>query len=351
MKILFVSSPQSVYGNKTNPFVSSLIEGLKEYGNITIDCDLDSFWNNYTSYDLIYFQWPERIFNWNTEAIDIKKLSHHFDLIKKNQIKTVITCHNLLPHNGNPKVMQLYDLVYSKVDAFHHLGKYSYQLMRLKYPNSYHFIAPHHVPNSYFDLYKSPHAKSKLSISEKEIVIASFGAFRNNDEKKLFLTMVDDTRDLHTRYLAPRLKIYDKTYTNWLFSYLKEIFFCHSKKIKTSGFLEEEKLKKWLSAADIVFIQRKDILNSGNLPLAFAAGKIVIGPNIGNVGEILKETGNFVFDPNDRQSIKNAVMKAIYSINNGDDIGYSNHLYAKKQWNVPRISKIIFDNIHQLMHD
>lgn len=348
MKVLFVSSPQSVYGNKTNPFVSSLIQGLRDYGHIEVDCNLDSFWNNYNSYDLIYFQWPESIFNWNIEAIDLNKLFLHINRIKKDGIKMVITCHNLQPHSGNAKTKQLYDLVYSKIDAFHHLGHYSYQVMKNKYPDAYHFIAPHHIADYYFEQSNSSDAKSKLSIPINSIVIASFGAFRNSGEKQLFLSMVDDINIPNVRYLAPRLMVYDKTYINWIFVYIKQWLFCHSKKIKITGFLEEKELKLWLSASDIVFIQRKEILNSGNLPIAYAAGKVVVGPDVGNVGEILKETGNFVFDPNDRDSVKSAVIKAIDTIKKGDGLGYSNQQYAKTNWNVSLISKNISNNLEQL---
>lgn len=349
MKVLFVCSPDSVYDDKANPFVSSLIKGLNDQGGIEIECDSNSLWHLDSSYDLIYFQWPEQIFRRTIDDEDLANLTKQFDIIKKKHIKTVITCHNLLPHNGNPKIIQLYDLVYSKVNAFHHMGNHSYQLMKLKYPNAYHFIAPHHIDDCYLDLFKSNGAKSSLSIPANDIVIASFGAFRNQHEKNMFLSMVDDMKGQNVRFLAPRLIIYDRTYFNWIISYIKNYLTCRANKIKTAKFLEEYKLRQWLSATDIVFIQRKEILNSGNVPLAFAAGKVVVGPDKGNVGEILKETGNFVFDPDNRESIKMAVLNAIDSVKRGNPIGQANHFYAKKNWNVPLVSKVVLENLHHLL--
>ena len=311
MKILFVCSHESIYRKNCNPFVSSLIQGLKDYGHIEVDYGLDYFWNNYSSYDLIYFQWPDRAFTGKIETTDLNKISTHLELIKKHGIKTVITCHDLKPHNGDTIITKLYELVYSKVDAFHHLGNYSYQLMKSKYPQKYHFIVPHHIADSYFELFNTQEAKSRLSIHSNDIVIASFGAFRNRLEKQLFLTMVEDTQQSNVLYLAPRLSIFDRTYTNWIIPYIKEYLYCRSKRIRTKGLLSEDQLRLWLSATDIVFIQRKSILNSGNVPLAFAAGKVVVGPNIGNVGDILKETGNLVFDPNNSETVKSAVLKAM----------------------------------------
>ena len=40
----------------------------------------------------------------------------------------------------------------------------------------------------------------------------------------------------------------------------------------------------------MVFIQRTDILNSGNVPLALSFGRVVTGPDSGNIGGLLAET-------------------------------------------------------------
>lgn len=44
--------------------------------------------------------------------------------------------------------------------------------------------------------------------------------------------------------------------------------------IKYAGFLPNEELNEWLYASDIVFIQRKEILNSGNVRRRTAAYQI-----------------------------------------------------------------------------
>lgn len=54
-----------------------------------------------------------------------------------------------------------------------------------------------------------------------------------------------------------------------------------------------------MSVADIALLQRVKILNSGSLPLNFYFGNVVVGPDVGNVGEILKKTGNPVFNVED----------------------------------------------------
>ena len=47
-----------------------------------------------------------------------------------------------------------------------------------------------------------------------------------------------------------------------------------------------------------------------NIPLAFLFHKIVVGPNTGNIGELLKNTGNPTFNPNHKADIIRALKMA-----------------------------------------
>ena len=69
-------------------------------------------------------------------------------------------------------------------------------------------------------------------------------------------------------------------------------------------------------------------MNSGNVPLAFYFQKPVIGPNQGNVGSILKETGNLIFDVKSVDSLTNAMQNSI----NKNSKGNENYQFAKENW-------------------
>lgn len=340
MKILFVCSYNSVFSKNTNPFVRSLIEGLKNEG-CSVDCDLDRFWTDYEKYDIIFLQWPEEIFLWNKNKINIEKLSIHFSLLKKKNKKTVVTCHNLHPHNNDELTTKLYNLVYSKVDAIHHMGTYSYNVLKEKYPDAFHFIIPHHIADEMWNRKsKISECRKKLNIPDNNIVISAFGAFRNQDEVNLFLNMAKDVGQKGITYLAPRIpigKLYNGRWINkslnYIFNYLKY----KKLKIKYAGFLSSEELDEWLCASDIVFIQRKEILNSGNVALAFSAHKVVVGPDVGNVGEILNETNNYAFNPQNRDLVYQVVKKAINDCRKSGNIGNNNYEYARKNWNTSKI--------------
>lgn len=349
MKILFVCS-HDINSDYGNPFVRSIIGGLEKYGH-EIVCNLEAFWNDYSEFDVLFFQWPEEIFQWNKNLIDLEKLNRHLDEISKTDVKMVVTCHNLHPHNNENLTTRLYNLLYSKVNAFHHMGKYSYQVLKTRYPFKYHFIASHQVADSLFDIpISTTEAKKKLNIPNNNIVISSFGAFRNEEETRLFLNMCKDVGHKNIHYLAPRIpigKIYNGRWINKSLDYIITNIKYKYYRIKYSGILDAESLSQWLMASDIVFIQRKEILNSGNVPLAFSAGKIVVGPKKGNIGEILEETGNFTFNPNNRESVKKSVDKAILEIKGKNQQGLFNFNYAKKNWNINTISQIL--NTHLII--
>jgi hypothetical protein len=97
----------------------------------------------------------------------------------------------------------------------------------------------------------------------------------------------------------------------------------------------------YFCAADVVLIQRLDALNSGNLPMAFAASKVVVGPDIGNVGEILRETENFLFDPANMDSAVRVIQEASIASETGK--GTQNKKYAEEHWSSVVIAKAMIE--------
>jgi hexokinase len=53
--------------------------------------------------------------------------------------------------------------------------------------------------------------------------------------------------------------------------------------------------------------------------MAFAAGKVVVGPDVGNVGQILRETGNFTFAPISTEETVEAFQKALKASSKGKE--------------------------------
>ncbi|MPM66945.1 hypothetical protein SDC9_113859 [bioreactor metagenome] len=107
----------------------------------------------------------------------------------------------------------------------------------------------------------------------------------------------------------------------------------------SAKFINNQELPLYFTAADVVFIQRCQILNSGNIPMAFLFGKTVIGPKIGNVGEIIDETGNISFDPFNPLSIVDSMKRSIEKVYSGQ--GTKNKKTAIKDLSTQKIAKQI----------
>lgn len=83
--------------------------------------------------------------------------------------------------------------------------------------------------------------------------------------------------------------------------------------------------------------------------MGFAAGKVVVGPDGGNVGSILRETNNPVFDSTDADSIVESVLKAIRLSNT--DAGTKNKEYAQTHWRSSCIAEELMKAYSQLLKD
>lgn len=321
-----------------NLFVQTLVKELKKR-NHEVYCSVDDFWDSSLKYDIVNIQWPEEIFKYIIEEIDIVKLRNRIEDLKKQKTGILYTRHNTSPHFSNDNVLKLYNLVEGYADGIIHLGKYSIDEMLDKdhNTNANNFLIPHHIyENTYNEDISKNEARIRLDLPLDKFVILAFGRFRNNAELLMLIKAFLSFRKKNKYLLAPRLlnfskkrSFFKKMIYNIIAAFLR--FFS----INAGNYdeiIDNKLLPYYLVASDIVFIQRKKILNSGNLPLGFLFKKVVLGPNCGNVKEILQETGNPIFDPNDNKSIVNALEKSYKLF--FENHGYDNYIYATKNMGI-----------------
>jgi glycosyltransferase involved in cell wall biosynthesis len=308
MKVLFVCN--NIYRKKENPFIRVLIQSLQQNG-VEAEYGLDNFWNNYQKYDVIHFQWPEKIFG-GGHPIDLEKIERHLNALKEAGIKTVITCHNFHPHKFNADLCCLYDLLYAKCDAVHHLGEYSCQQLKHKTGHlTNHFIVGHPAYYSIDEVnITKEEARERLQIAATTKVVLCFGDFRFSRERALVLKAFNQLPYDDKLLLAPRF-FHNKIPLSFFWYRLVQLLNRkkYGKSSFSKGFISDSDLPCYLTAADVLLIQRKEILNSGNLFLGFSFGKAVVGPDRGNVGFILRQTGNPVFDPDNPSTLITALQK------------------------------------------
>ena len=115
-------------------------------------------------------------------------------------------------------------------------------------------------------------------------------------------------------------------------------------------FISDDEINKIFNHAQIGFIQRVKINNSGNVPLNMLFGNVVIGPNDGNVGYWLKETGNVAFDVGKNPiNLRKALEDAILLVDSHK--GEENRQYAINEWNTHKIGMMHINAYKNLLDD
>ena len=349
LKVLFVCDPVCT----SNPYVSTLVNGLQQQ-DVAASMSCDEFWRN-DDYDIIHFQWPEAIYKWAkiVSSNQVEQLKERIITLKQSGKRIAMTCHNLQPHTNRDKgVSDLYHVVYDASDLIFHMGDYSCRLLASQYPNAKHVVVPHHI---YDDIYQfncdKYECQQQLGVNGAKINILCFGEFRSDEEREFLVKLRASIVDNNIDFLTPgffRRHWYAKSVRETYNRVRKIVRYKRMGFMFKSEILDNATTEKYFIACDIVMLQRLSILNSGNLPMGFHAGKVVVGVDVGNVGSILKETGNPTFASGDVESAKNAILKAIEL--NKQGLGERNQMLAEREWSTNIIAIKLRDEYLRLIN-
>ncbi len=338
MKILLLFNPES-FINKNN-FPSDLIKSLQQTNVFTkIDYGVNWLNSDISIWDVIHIHWPECLTNWSEpDKKELDWISLRLASWSKSS-KIVTTVHNLENHYlKSENFEKLYQIVYKFSSGYIHLGDSSVLLVKLKYnelvAEKYHEIISHGNYNSLKD-----NDKAIKYIDNKRKTILVVGALRNMEEvytmfysfkkisvKNIKLVFIGRLPPFKNLLISHHISNLIKSFFIWISLYLRIVF---SKRIVFNmGYVTNRLLLKNIERADIVFIPRRDILNSGNIALGFTFGKVVVGPNIGNVGLLLKINNNPTFEIDaDFNQISNKLLEGLLLAK--QDVGKKNLEYSE----------------------
>lgn len=353
MKVYIPIDISGIYAN--NPFTTELVRGLQDAG---VDVTTGLFRLGQNSYhpDIIHFQWPERIFPTTRTAGDLNWLEERLNQFRKHA-KIVVTIHNDVPHKKKwSEYENLFKLIYRYADGFVHMGDRSEKLLCKRFPeetsNKQHVYIPHGNYVVFGKQVGKSYARQRLKIpdQERKKIAIIVGSIRKVDELRRIRLTAGIVSQLNGKVIFAGSVSLEKppfipgrTATKRLFSELKQVMYELRLKntrglIFHSGHILHSMMAEYLSAADIIVIPRGRVLNSGNLALGFTYGLVVVGPDSGNVGEILKKHGNPTFNPDmDKVSMKSAINNAFALADQG--IGKSNKEIALSEWSWEKIGK------------
>lgn len=352
MKVLIVFDE----AHADNLFVPVLCRAIRQQG-VDIRCSRQEFWTGDTPFDIIHFQWPEEVVGWNCNDPEILTgLKERIARYRAEGTRFVYTRHNQCPHYANSIMAQAYTIIEACSDVIVHMGRYSHDELRKKYPQKNHVVIPHHIyENTYDETITCAEARRRLNIPADRFVITAFGKFRKREETAMVLRAYLRSGIRHKYLLAPRLYPFTrhphhnglKQIAAWFLWHLvipagNKLFGIRAD--NNEQIIPNEDLPYYLAASDLIFIQRRHILNSGNVPLAFLFRKVAVGPDCGNVGELLRATGNPVFDPENPATVREALQKARELHRAGQ--GETNYRYALRHMSLEKVGQM-YANMYQ----
>lgn len=341
MKILYSIPLQG----SSNPFLKTLTDALTEEDrNLEMEFSLDAIWSDeILSFDVFHIMWPEFMVDNQHSSMDIKK---RIIEIKRKGVHIVSTCHNIIAHQStnqekNKAILNCYELS----DVIHHMGMYSYNLLKERLPLVKHELIPHHIYDRLYTYLPPKDISCKhLHLSPNLNYILCLGAFRSQAENDLIKYTVRHLPK-KTCLIAPSFVFARKGKWDVMYYWRKYVNF-NKKLIANIYYISDDELLYYLAVSDISLIHRPKILNSGNVPLGMFAGNVIIGPEVGNVGDILKETGNFTFQ--NLTEIPNLIEYALDAARNGK--GCDNAKYALSNWSSSVIAKKVLNSYQTLLN-
>ncbi len=341
-------------GSKDHLLVKVFRDSLLAAG-VKVVCDPNEFWNPSRRYDIIHYQWPDAIIvGMGLSRESLSAVKGRIAQFKREDMKFVITRHNEHKHYGaSPLWDDLYKIVESSCDIILHMGRYSRDTMPADHcgDKARHFIVP--LP-TYPDIDRTVEkedARRALGFGDRDKIVLAFGDFRSDEERVMVLSSMKKLRKDKVKLVAPRLFNSPIRGRGKVQAY-RELrnrlrFLRYGLLLGNYGQVTNKLLSLQFAASDVVLIQRKKVLNSGNLPMGFYFGKVVVGPDRGNVGEILRETGNPVFDPEDTESVASAINCGLDLAKKGK--GLENRTFADARWRPDIVAKSIVDVYEQLL--
>lgn len=246
-------------------------------------------------YDILHFHWPDGYINERSAAKAIQRillLGFIIVVAKSRGRKIVWTVHNIVPHDAfHPRLSQAFmNWFVQRCNGLIFMSEQS----RSTFMNHYQpkasirsSIIPHgHYRNSYPPAIAGNLAKQRLGLPQDKQILLCFGMVKpyKNIDRLIEVFIAAGLNDII-------LVIAGSPESPALAKQLVEIGGDRENVKLFLKFIDDDELSLYHSAADIVILPYKSILNSGALLLALSFNKPVIAPHIGTFVILQQELG------------------------------------------------------------
>jgi len=244
---------------------------------------------------------------------------------KKMDVKALVVCDNILPHEARVLDESLTKYFFNNVDYFMVMSKAVENELLSFYPNADYIYTPHPLFNLFGEKLPKSEAKSILGIKEENMILF-FGLIREYKGLDLLIKAAGTLKEKisHFKILAVGDCYEDQDK--------------YKKLIKENGvedifdlkmeYIPNDEVHQYFSAADAIVLPYKSATQSGVVPVAYHFNKPVIITDVGGLKEIVidGQTG-LVVNPN-TNDIAAGILK-FYRIQNNTD--FETHIQKFKQ--------------------
>lgn len=335
MKVIFIPDYR-----KGNPYQRLLANSLLKEGVEVIFISTFSLLglfkklkNNWKP-DVLHIHWPHKYIMSNNLIFSIiKSILFLISLwiLKFYRVRLIWTVHNLISHESEFKNVEIFftnllaklcdKLIAHSKFASNEVNKF-YKIKKSKIEIIFH--------GNYIGQYENIISKEKarviLGIDLKNFIFLSFGQIR---KYKGLPNLVESFFQLSS--IHKFLFIVGKPSSIVMKEYLEKKCARNINSRFIPEFIKDEKIQIYMNSADVIVLPYKSILTSGAIILAMSFKRPIIAPRIGCIKDTLDNTGSFLYDPNKKNGLLEAMEKALKLDKKViDEMGKHNYELIKK---------------------
>jgi glycosyltransferase involved in cell wall biosynthesis len=219
--------------------------------------------------------------------------------LKKNGIKILFLCHNILSHENAFWKLKLTKQVLLRGDYFLVDNTKNAEILSLLLPDAN--ISIHPMPS----FHNFPPAK-KLLPRRSKLELLFFGFVRSYKGVDLLLEAMHFLKDRD---------IFLTIAGEWWINDKKSKEFIEKKQLSpkieiANRYLKAKEVSEYFSRADVIILPYKDASGTGVIPLAYHYGKPVIATNVGGLPELVEDKiSGLLIPPNDSIALAGAIEK------------------------------------------
>lgn len=192
------------------------------------------------------------------------------------------------------------------------------------------FVVPH---GNYIGCYENTldqgEARKALNIPNSNLVFLFLGLIR---PYKGVFELLEAFKQLHRNEV--QLVIAGKVWNDELSEQVRQKTESHDNIKFMPGFVPDAQIQVYMNACDVVVFPYRDVLTSGAVILAMSFGRTCIAPRMGCIGEILDNSGAFLYDPNLEEGLFQAMNRAVENSADLLRMGeYNKQLADQWSWN------------------